>query len=131
MNDYFKKGETNWHCLTFYTILMDNGIKKIKLRAITSREYIDAKLYADFCYSYYPDNFCISLEEVLEWGDINYGLHTLLIKDFDIYNEMAIATPQECLDEANELYNGYFKKGSKKLNLFEITLDTECGDYYY
>lgn len=136
----FEKNDRWWDEAIFYTVYIDeNRIKRFFLRGLTGRIEIDEP-YKGWGYKNLARlKIDVPLHEILEWGDITYGLECYKksrniyyqLDSFDYYEECDIDHfPEYAYEFANKMVKGNDNKGSKKLHLVELNEDTPCGNYF-
>lgn len=124
-----------WDNLTFYTIGFNKRIneKYLRLDSITTREF-EGHSYADWGYAYYPDYLMESLEKLLEWDDVYYGIEKYIFNkhNYDLYqsDDLVICNPRDCFDEVNKMLKAIDTQGCTYKLFSEITIDTPCGYYF-
>lgn len=126
----FKKSD-KWDELTFFSIYEKNGEKWLRIVGKTERidDGFSWKCWAGYRCSC---DYQAPISELLEWGDIEYGL-SLLKQRINYYDEdyrNAYPEPDLAYLNANLMVKGNDGKGSKHLHLIEVTKDTPCGNYY-
>ena len=121
-----KKG--NWDESLFYEIAKDNdGDKVLILHLLTSR-VTSSELYKYWGFRNFDNLEIGKLKDLLEWGDILYGI-SLRISDMYDDDELSVfAEPLPVYEMVNDLLEEY--NGVTRLWLASITEDTECGLYY-
>ncbi len=124
-----------WDNLTFYTIGYNKRTNKkyLRLDSTTTREF-EKHSYADWCYAYYPDDLLESLDKLLEWDDIYYGIEKYIFDkhNYNLYqsNDLVICEPQDCFIEVNKMLKTINAQGCIYKLFSEITIDTPCGYYF-
>lgn len=150
MRDYnriykkFEKNDRIWEDIIFYKIYKENNIKRLRLKALTYTFQGNRSFRERYFHSLetFPRQIIDEeLNKLLEWGDIDYGLYEYKKKK-NISDKIQVYLIEQSEEEelqgdfqqtynfVNKMILGEDNKGSKRLDLCEITLDTPCGSYF-
>lgn len=150
MRDYnkiykkFEKNDRIWGDIIFYKIYKEDNIKRLRLKAFTytfqgNRPFKERDFHS---LEIFPRQIIDEeLSKLLEWGDIDYGLYEYkkkkhITEGIRVYlieqseEEELQGDFQQTYDFVNKMILGEDGNGSKRLDLWEITLDTPCGNYF-
>lgn len=134
LKSYFNKND-HWDFYQYYTIKEDIENKKVLvLRGCVGKDFFGYPYQVWYYFSYPENRFSAPITQLLEWGDIGYGIRQHILKGYDPFEEdqyILCEHPQEAYNKANEFVKGFYGNGSKFLSIYEVSEYTPVGDYFY